>query len=68
MINKQAAQVSGLFGFSLLSYSPKCLPEIYSAQYGDAIFVPFPGAHCMAAGKWLVTYCELRKYSTNHIL
>ena len=41
----QPAQVSGLCGFPLMSYSPKCVTEIYRTQYGNAIFVPFRETH-----------------------
>ena len=76
-INKQPDKVSGLCGFPLLSYSPKCLREIYRAQYGDAIFVPFRGAQiwrletkanicCLVSlRKWLVTHCKLANIHLN---
>ena len=39
LINYQPGQVSQLCSFLLLSCSSKCVTAIYSAHYGDAIFV-----------------------------
>ena len=44
LINRQLLQVSGLCGTLFFSYLPKCSTQIYRAQYGDAMLVPFWGA------------------------
>ena len=50
LLNKQCLQVSGLNNIWLLSYLPKHLPQIYRAQYEDAILVPIRLGTNMAAG------------------
>ena len=42
-IDKQFLQVSGLCGVPFASYFPNLATQIYKAQHGDAIFVPFEG-------------------------
>ena len=44
LINSQVLQVSGLLSTPFLSYLSKRSTQIYRAQYGDAMLVPFWGA------------------------
>ena len=44
LINRQLLQVSGLCGTPFFSYLLKHSTQIYRAQYGDSMMVPFWGA------------------------